>query len=131
MTPAEHAALSAQVARAIGYEQIKQISVQACDDLALVYGRWDDCRPDWPSWREFDYRDPSVALPLLEWLMREHGASVFTYACIRIKTDRTLCGIEFHDGVTLTEAIARAVIAVADAKRQQVEQNEAREVLQA
>ena len=32
---------------------------------------------------------------------------------------------------TLREAIARAAIAVADAKRQQVEQNEAREVLQA
>ena len=31
---------------------------------------------------------------------------------------------------TLPEAIARAAIAVADAKRQQVEQNEAREVLQ-
>ena len=31
---------------------------------------------------------------------------------------------------TLHEAIARAAIAVADAKRQRVEQNEAREVLQ-
>lgn len=123
MTPAEHAALSAQVARAIGW---KYVATDINPPVYHVYVSNDAGECGW-----FDYRDPSVALPLLEWLMREHGASVFTYACIRIKTDRTLCGIEFHDGVTLTEAIARAVIAVADAKRQQVEQNEAREVLQA
>ena len=73
MTPADHAALSAQLARAIGYEQI---SVQTCGDYALVHGLWDDSGRDWQHWRTFDYRDPSVALPVLEWLMREQGVSV-------------------------------------------------------
>ena len=131
MTPADHAALSAQLARALGYYPE---SVRILENLCIVYRIGVSWRAFTPinvsreRWAEFDYRDPSVALPVLEWLMREHGVSVCfddgygQYEIERYGTPR------YFD--TLSEAIAWAAIAVADVKRRQVEQNEAREVLQ-
>lgn len=133
MTPAEHAELSAQVARAIGWRYVYPHSPETdaawfrCDKDYIAVSEGPGPRGTMLRWRKFDYRAPSVALPLLEWLMRKHGAqadSGETYFWVEIRK-------KYFSGVTLPEAIARAVIAVADAKRQQVEQNEAREVLQA
>ena len=127
MTPADHAALSAQLARAIGYEQI---SVQTCGDYALVHGLWDDSGRDWQHWRTFDYRDPSVALPVLEWLMREHQVSLQyaahlnpfykKWAVLRPgeinERGKWVCDQVDAWGDTLPEAIARAAIAVGGGK---------------
>ena len=113
MTPADHAALSAQLARAIGYEQI---SVQTCGDYALVHGLWDDSGRDWQHWRTFDYRDPSVALPVLEWLMRK-GIFVTRdpmfpdWVMVRGCPDET-----DRSYPSIYDAIARAAIAVGGGK---------------
>jgi hypothetical protein len=121
MTPADHAALSAQLARALGWPDVTDFD----EPLGVhVSDGTNNC-----GW--FDYRDSSVALPVLEWLMREQSAWAFCPAgplpMIYRLTMRH--GIK-SQGDTLHDAIARAAIAVADSKRQQVEQNEAREVLQ-
>ena len=130
MTPADHAALSAQLARALGYYPE---SVRILENLCIVYRIGVSWRAFTPinvsreRWAEFDYRDPSVALPVLEWLMKEHWCFVTgpipsiesaDHMDMRIQTD------------TLPEAIARAAIAVAEEGRKRVEQNEDREVLQ-
>jgi len=122
MTPAEHAALSAQLARALGYYPE---SVWVNDYFCYVFrNAWFDKE----TWCRFDYRDPSVALPVLEWLMREHG--VYVYIGTNKTTWWVVVARRYIAQDTLPEAIARAAIAVADEKRQRVEQNEAREVLQ-
>ena len=116
MTPAEHAALSAQLALALGWPDVT--------DFDEPLGVWASDGTNNSGW--FDYRDPSVAMGVLEWLMQQ---SVWIEPC----ADRFLVAERLSIGesfATLHEAIARAAIAVADAKRQQVEQNEAREVLQ-
>ena len=133
MTPAEHAALSAQLARAIGWRLIDIAGFHGQEPPSVMFGPglfvWFGNKPD-QYWRKFDYRDPSVAMGVLEWLIREHGAAVpRTADNTRISVVCRLPG-EWGVGDTLPEAIARAAIAVADAKRQRVEQNEAREVLQ-
>lgn len=100
MTPAEHAALSAQLARALGWPYIGT-------DEHCVFVTDGDGSCGW-----FDYRDPSVALPALEWLMREHEAkadadNLWFWVC---------CGSNVAYGDTLPEAIARAAIAVTEGK---------------
>ena len=127
MTPAEHAALSAQLARALGW-----FYIWTDEHYILITDGDGSC-----GW--FDYRDPSVALPVLEWLRTKHSATLGTDA--RIGRPYIALWEKHNDGApmadwrieadTLHEAIARAAIAVGGGKRQQVEQNEAREVLQA
>jgi len=102
MTPAEHAELSAQVARAIGW---KYVATDINPPVYHVYVSNDAGECGW-----FDYRNPSVALPLLEWLMREHGchpmplgSNFYIVGC---------AGNVITETATLHEAIARAVIAV-------------------
>ena len=118
MTHADHAALSALLARALGWPHVypETRGGIAVSDHPDAYAN---------SFRSFDYRDPSVALPVLEWLMRKHGLCV--WGAVRGFNWSTEQGYD-GNADTLPEAIARAAIAVADAKRQQIEQNEAREV---
>ena len=85
------------------------------------------------NWHEFDYRSSWTALPILTWLVSKHRG------CLQeASTGEPFCiWIRFANGAhrratgnTLPEAIARAAIAVAEGRRKQREQNEAREVLQ-
>ena len=126
MTPADHAALSAQLALALGWRIVDVVEVT---DYEQVHVGW-DCVVYLPNGmpKRFDYRDPSVALPVLEWLMREHGCRPMPWGNNLSIVGCT--GNVIAETDTLHEAIARAAIAVADEKRQRVEQNEAREVLQ-
>ena len=100
MTPAEHAALSAQLARALGWPYIGT-------DEHCVFVTDGDGSCGW-----FDYRDPSVALPVLEWLMQQ---SVWIEPCVDrfLVAERLSIGKSF---ATLPEAIARAAIAVMEGK---------------
>lgn len=65
MTPAEHAALSAQVARAIGYcpESVRIIKWPSGDAMCGVYRIPPHDARENPRWIDFDYRDPA---PLVE-----------------------------------------------------------------
>lgn len=104
---ADHAALSRDLALALGYAP--EHVAYGVDGGAYVWGDW----PDWRGWfsgRPFDYRDPTVWGPVLEWLIKQDFA-----------TDRTYVG-KFTVGSgriqrwftadTLPEADARAAIAV-------------------
>lgn len=62
-----------------------------------------------PYWRHFDYRDPSVCLPLIDFLIREHDAMVWHGMGKGYVID---VDDEWMDEATLAEAVARAVIAV-------------------
>ena len=131
MTPADHAALSAQLARAIGYYPE---SVRVILGTCIVYRlgvSWHGTTPLNASssrWQELHYRDPTVWGPVLEWLIKEHWALPAWNRPDR-KYMLMLDGKNCY-GTTLPEAIARAAIAVAEKRRKRVEQNEAREVLQ-
>ena len=137
MTPADPAELSAQLARALGYypESVRIIRLTDGDALCQVFRLPVYGHSENPRWMYLDYRDPSVAMGVLEWLMREHDG----WICPERNGDcfTFILSIGWHvvathrtETDTLHEAIARAAIAVADEKRQRVEQNEAREVLQ-
>ena len=138
MTPADHAALSAQLARALGWRIVDVVEVTDYEGLfvdTVCKVRHKGARFS----RLFDYRDATIALPVLEWLRTKHSATLGTDA----RSGRPYIALweKHNDGApmvdwrieadTLHEAIARAAIAVGGGKRQQVEQNEAREVLQA
>jgi len=104
-----HAELSRDLALAIGYypesvriDTDKQGKYEpACRVYRISYDMG-------PYWRWFDYRHPDVAMPLLVWLMREHG-------CFADGPRFTIESAD-HPWVisadTPEEAIARAVIAV-------------------
>ena len=70
MTDAE---LSRAVALAIGYHPE---SVQTVGDIFMVWHskewKWADGKRAC-MWHEFSYTDPTVSMPLLKWLMAEHG----------------------------------------------------------
>ena len=110
MTPAEHAALSAQVARAIGHTSSRIDESNGC---MFVYTTQDrQYAPCVLGWWRFDYRDPSVALPLLEWLMRKgifvtRDPTFPDWVMVRGCPDET-----DRSYPSIYEAIARAVIAV-------------------
>ena len=61
------------------------------------------------GWKLFDYRDPSVAMPLLKWLHKEHDSTSWWGLTGNYVVD---VNDEWIDADTLEEAIARAVIAV-------------------
>ena len=127
MTPAEHAALSAKLARAIGWEHV----YPPCDEVPsywrhphILVSEWVPSRGRMMTWRMFDYRDPSVAMPVLEWLRTKHSATLGTDA----RSGRSYIALweKHNDGApmvdwrieadTLPEAIARAAIAVMEGK---------------
>lgn len=102
----DHAQLSRDLALALGYypESVRIAPSTYCAVYRNCYGQ--------ERWEELDYRDPTVCLPLIERLMREHGAlpihasstGRFGFACRQI-------AVPVWAG-TLAEAVAKAVIAV-------------------
>lgn len=118
MTDAEHAELSRQVALAIGYapESVRVVTRWVSDkhDICEIYRTHRYAAPNGPdSWHPFDYRDPTVALPLLKWLCESYDGDVMyvrrKWHASSIAVD-PIQVIEVAD--TLEEAIARAVLAV-------------------
>ena len=114
MTDAE---ISRAVALAIGYApESVQIALGECQVFRTVQKRADylDASRPWneptDAWHSFDYREPTVALPLLKWLMVEHDPMLLWNRAIpAFAID--LPNKTIHAD-TLEEAIARAVIAV-------------------
>ena len=108
MTDAE---LSRDLALALGYYP-ESVSVKW---KHLHVYRW-CARYKRNLWFRWDYRDPSVCLPLLDMLMREYG--VVPLYSDRRKKFGVWYGKEWkvRTGDTLPEAVARAVIAVKGAK---------------
>jgi len=105
-----HAELSRDLALAIGYYPE---SVQFKWGRLHVFRAWSEVDPR-PLWHRFDYRDPSVAMPLLKWLITEQeagasGAASGEAFCIWVRVGKAMRRFAFD---TLEEAIARAVIAV-------------------
>lgn len=113
MTDAEHAELSARVAKAIGWP-ITVIGVPSNPNIVSVYV--DDGVSTWH--RRFDYRAPSVALGLLKWLGEKHNIAVELWKVFgepagwRLTTPTSYVACED----TIELAIARAVLAVAERK---------------
>lgn len=101
MTPAEHAELSAQLARALGWPTIYiapggHVHVT---DTGMRYPR------------TFDYRAPDVCLPLIEWLVVANECMVERSI---VSSDVGVHSMSrgFIWAKTLPEAVARAVIAL-------------------
>lgn len=115
-----HAELSRQLALALGYfpESVRVVTRWVSDkhDICEVYRTHRYAAPNGPdSWHPFDYRDPSVCLPLLAWLMREHDGWAFPMMWNTGTRLRITVGWNKRtsiDADTLEEATARAVIAV-------------------
>lgn len=102
MTDAEHAALSAQLARALGYTP-DCVATNIAITICKVYGRWGNDQVFY--WRDFDYRAPDVYGPLIERLGNE---KVFPMK-VKGKWRMVFWSNEYD---TLPEAVARAVIAL-------------------
>ena len=109
-----HAELSKALALALGYapESVKLIGFAS--NYCSVYRKHKDCKH--PGWYAFDYRDPSVAMPLLVWLMVEYGHDA-KYTRFWDGGGKVFCVSKPGSGVypwsdTLEEVIARACIAV-------------------
>ncbi len=105
-----HAELSKELALALGYHP---------ESVSVPFNEWCEVyrnhmqRSDgslMPVWVTFDYRDPSVCLPLIKWLMVEHGA-VIDYGNSSLMYWVQGAG-KLTCADTLEEAVARAVIAV-------------------
>lgn len=109
MTDINHAELSKQLALALGYfpESVRVAPSTYCAVYRNCYGQ--------ERWEELDYRDPTVCLPLIEWLMREYGG-FFTRDVIGPHQvwylPRCFPGMPDRSYPTIAEAVARAVIAV-------------------
>lgn len=117
MTPST---LSAELARALGYypESVREVKAPPIAEWTEVFR----IRSPYtiPHWFKFDYRDPTVCLPLIEWLYSEDSPQYNPWFSIRIfnheKRRFRWSGIsaEFDcSGATLPEAVARAAISVA------------------
>lgn len=106
MTDAE---LSKELALALGWPVV---IVGLASNPNGVFVHMDDGASEW---REFDYADPTVCLPLIEWLMREYGG-FFTRDVIGPHQawylPRCFPSMPDRSYPTLAEAVARAVIAV-------------------
>ncbi len=104
----DHAEISRQLALAIGYapESVRVVSPWP-PGYCEVYRITNDMGP---YWREFDYRSPDVALPLLVWLLDKHDPMLVRNRAIPAFTI-DLPNKTIHAD-TLEEAIARAAIAV-------------------
>lgn len=107
MTDAE---LSRQVALAIGWNAAEVIVVHDYEhnEVGQCCKVWDFNRGGYQD-KDFDYRSPDVALPLLEWLHKEHDSTSWWGLAGNYVVD---VNDEWIDAATLEEAIARAVIAV-------------------
>jgi hypothetical protein len=104
-----HAELSRDLALALGYypESVQVFRADTMGRKCQVF------RVDYPiyplgHWRKFDFRDPSVAMPLLVWLMTRFNTQLDHHASGWFFRVYNYC----VTGDTLEEAICRAVIAV-------------------
>lgn len=110
-----HAELSRRLALAIGYApecvRIDEDSNMKYEPCCKVYRISNDMGP---YWRRLDYRDPSVALPVLKWLMREYDVYFMPSDYlnqVRIRRSRMIA--DYLDAAdTLPAAIALAACAV-------------------
>lgn len=93
----DHAILSSDLARALGW-RVSHITASGEVHVCLKRG----------SSRKFGYRDPTVCLPLIEWLMREHAMRPFWHLGANVYIVKRW----ESQATTLPEAVARAVIAV-------------------
>ena len=111
-----HAELSKQLALALGYcpESVRVVNAGTRHALCRVFRLNENIGMN--DWAWFDYRDPAVAMPLLQWLAPPYGSVTcwpneesWTVFVIR----RDVAGKKVHiNANTLEEAIARAVIAI-------------------
>jgi hypothetical protein len=102
MTDSEHAVLSAQLARALGWKHV-EIAESQDECLVRIYPL---------SWSLFDYRDPTVYGPLIEWL-GEQSPPMWMGKQNREWKPWTMSfhgRLPFQYADTLPEAVARAVI---------------------
>ncbi len=118
MTETEHAELSRRLALALGYAP-ESVSLKCFGGRCGVY-RVDRQYQDKgihngpERWHMFDYRQPDVALPVLEWLMRKYDGMLTLnpelgeYRIRTFKPNDSRCAY----ANTLPEAIARAACAV-------------------
>lgn len=99
MTEREHADLSRRLALALGW-----CTVAGKLEEVEVHG------PKMHGFRRFDYRDPTVWGPVLEWLQNRHDVQTIRYGDVSQVwiSGRGAIGV----GNTLPEAVALAVIAV-------------------
>lgn len=109
----EHAALSADLARALGYVPDSP-GVRGSVYCKDSYGGgkhvrvWTARGKSKPRWRTFDYRDPTVIVPLIEWLL--------LYAAKK-QSSVTFHAMFFLYEHDLALYVAQAVIAVKAAER--------------
>lgn len=103
MTSEDHAELSAQVARAIGWK-LSHITASGEVHVELKRG----------SSRRFDYRSPDVCLELVKWLGKEHAVEVSHDPLHWSAIGPLFRHVAFADDYEL--AVARAVLAVAKEK---------------
>ena len=118
-----HAELSRDLALSLGY---CPESVETEQEQCRVFRLLPSKAVDWPVWLNFDYRAPTVCLPLIEWLMLR-GVNVWNPDGIPTVWTWSEPDGDYGKAETLSEAVARAVIAV---KQGQRTAHENREVLQ-
>lgn len=120
-----HAELSRDLALAIGYypesARTRKANPYASNPMMWaphceVYGDWWTKHKERPEWRVFDYRDPTVWGPVLEWLMcREVRPEFYTtaphFGMLRAGEFGRYPPIDI-EADTLPEAVARAAIAI-------------------
>ena len=127
MTEQDHADLSRRLALALGYypESVRTYMFMFVEvwRVERKYRGFDHaaapCR-----WHAFDYRQPDVALPVLEWLRKGWNGTVGTDARTgnpyvflwKLHDDYEHISRYRHEADTLEEAIARAAIAAKGVK---------------
>jgi hypothetical protein len=99
MTPAEDTILSADLAKALGWPCIVRAGIVS---VATTRGPWFD----------FDYRDPTVCLPLIEWMATKRQVYLLWNGVNMEYWPFGACETPPIKGKTLPEAVARAVIAL-------------------
>lgn len=110
-----HADLSRQLALALGYapESVRVESSVISDENEYVTVYTDRYNYGHGGfWYDFDYRDPSVCLPLIKWLIHNHYATIEEKRAANKEAGVFIAGDGWYWADTLEEAVARACIAV-------------------
>lgn len=112
------AQLSKELAFALGYapESVRKINILLGHGIE-VYGAREPYFS--PYWKRFDYRDPTIVVPLIKWLGEQHGIKVMPFRdddsgalLWEARSPLRYGSREVSVAATLEEAVARAVIAV-------------------
>ena len=109
-----HAELSRELALALGYapESVRVVRPwppEPVRNYCEVYRITNDMGP---YWRKFDYRDPTIVLPLIKWLGSEYRMFFWYCSPTSLAGPRWSCSGRGIVAPALEEAVARAVIAV-------------------